>query len=80
MTLQLHRPDGRGALVPNPPPGRGRPNDWRKGLRSARWHPAPLRNPEMNPTSTLAAVAFWVALAVITFALLMWGFGSGFWH
>lgn len=80
MTLQLHRPDGHGALVPTPPPGRSRTEDWRKGLRSTRWHAAPLRNPEMNPTSTLAAAAFWVALGGITFVLLMWGFGSGFWH
>ena len=80
MTLHLHRPDGRGALVPTPPPGRSRHEDWRRGLRSARWHAAPLRNPEMNPTSTFAAVAFWVVLAGITFALLLWGLGSGFWH
>ena len=80
MTLQLHKPDGKGALVPTPPPGHSRAEDWRKGLRSSRWNVARLRNAEMNPTSTFAAVAFWVALAVVTFVLLVWGFGTGFWH
>jgi hypothetical protein len=34
----------------------------------------------MNPTSTAAAVAFWVGLAALTFALLVAGYGSHFWH
>jgi hypothetical protein len=34
----------------------------------------------MNPTPTYSAVAFWVALAVVTFLLLVGGFGTGFWH
>jgi hypothetical protein len=34
----------------------------------------------MNPTSTFAAVAFWVVLAGLTFGLLLWGYGSHFWH
>jgi hypothetical protein len=80
MTLQLHRPDGRGGLVPTPPPGHGGAEDWRKGLRSPRWRVARLRNTEMNPTSTVAAVAFWVVLAGLTFVLLLWGYGSHFWH
>jgi hypothetical protein len=80
MTLHLHRPDGSGGLLPAPPPGRGRTEDWRKGLRSYRWRAARLRNSEMNPTSTGAAVAFWVVLAGITFALLLLGYGSHFWH
>jgi hypothetical protein len=80
MTLQLHRPDGRGGLVPTPPPGHSRAEDWRKGLRSYRWRVAPLRNSEMNPTSTFAAVAFWVVLAGLTFGVLLWGYGSHFWH
>ena len=82
MTLQLHRPDGRGGLVPTPPPtGRGRRSeDWRKGLLSPRWRVAALRNPEMNPTSTLAAVAFWAVLAALTFGLLLVGYGTHFWR
>jgi hypothetical protein len=80
MTLQLHRPDGRGGLVPTPPPGRSRAEDWRKGLRSYRWRVARLGNSEMNPTSTVASVAFWIVLAGLTFGLLLWGYGSHFWH
>jgi hypothetical protein len=34
----------------------------------------------MNPTSTAMAVAFWAVLAGLTFALLLWGYGSHFWH
>jgi hypothetical protein len=34
----------------------------------------------MNPTSTAAAVVFWVVLAGLTFALLLLGYGSHFWH
>jgi len=80
MTLQLHRPDGRGGLVPSPPPGRSRAEDWRKSLRSYRWRAAPLRNSEMNPTSTPVAAAFWIVLASLTFGLLLLGYGSHFWH
>jgi hypothetical protein len=79
MSLQLHRPDGHGALVPTPPT-KGRGEDWRKDLRSRRWRAARLGNTEKNPTSTPVAVAFWLVLAGLTFALLMWGYGSHFWH
>jgi hypothetical protein len=34
----------------------------------------------MNPTSTVAAIGFWVALGGLTFVLLTLGLGSGFWH
>ena len=80
MTLQLHRPDGQGGLIPTPPPGKSRAEDWRRGLRSYRWKAASLRNTEMNPTSTAMAAAFWAALIGFTFLLLIWGYGSGFWH
>lgn len=81
MTLQLHRPDGSGGLVPTPPPsGRNRGEDWRSSLKSPRWRAAALRNSEMNPTSTFAAVVFWAVLAAVTFGLLVWGYGSHFWH
>ena len=80
MSLQLHRPDGSGGLVPTPPPGRGRGEDWRNSLRSPRWRAAALRNSEMNPTSTVRAVVFWGALAFFTFVLLLWGYGTHFWH
>jgi hypothetical protein len=79
MTLRLHRPDGRGGLVPTPPV-KGPDSDWRKDLRSRRWRVARLGNTEMNPTSTPIAVAFWLILGALTFALLVWGYGSHFWH
>jgi len=79
MTLQLHQPDGRGGLVPTPP-AKCRGEDWREGLFSRRWRVARLANTEMNPTSSTVAVAFWLVLAGLTFALLVWGYGSHFWH
>ena len=33
----------------------------------------------MNPTSTAMSVVFWVALAGLTFVLLIAGYGTGFW-
>lgn len=83
MTLQLHQPDGRGGLQPRSEDPRG----WRAQLRSPRWGsgrrggqlPA-LRNPEMNPTSTLRSALFWIGLALLTFVLLVAGYGTGFWH
>jgi hypothetical protein len=82
MTLQLHRPDGEGGLEPRPDAD----PDWRTELRAARWGtdmrgrrlPA-LRNPEMNPTSRLRSALFWSGLAVVTFVILIAGYGSGFW-
>ena len=82
MSLQLHRPDGRGGLEP-----RGGQPDWRGQLRSPRWGSAlrsrrlpRLRNPEMNPTPTVLAVAFWLGLGAATFVLLVLGYGTKFWH
>jgi hypothetical protein len=34
----------------------------------------------MNPTSRPASVAYWLVLGVITFGILMLGYGSGFWR
>lgn len=82
MTLKLHRPDGDGGLEPRPAPE----ESWRDQLRSPRWGSGlrggrlpQLRNPEMNPTSTLRSVLFWLALAALTFGLLVIGYGTGFW-
>jgi hypothetical protein len=82
MSLQLHRPDGKGGLEVRPTPDK----DWRTDLRSTRWGAAlkgralpGLSNPEMNPTSAARAAAFWGALALITFASVVVGYGTGFW-
>jgi hypothetical protein len=79
MTLQLHRPDGQGGLIPGSPPA-DRREDWRRGLSSPRWRAARLRNTEMNPTSPAVAIAFWAFLAAVTFVLLLVGYGTNFWH
>jgi hypothetical protein len=83
MSLQLHRPDERGVLEPEPGP----PPDYRDQLRSPRWGMAlrggrlpELKNPEMRPTSTFVAVLFWVGLAALTFILLVGGYGLGIWQ
>ncbi len=83
MSLQLHRPDGKGDLEPRS----GADRSWRSQLRAPRWGASlrggrlpELKNPEMNPTSTGQSVAFWLALALLTFALLVAGYGTGFWH
>jgi hypothetical protein len=83
MSLQLHRPDGKGNLEPR---GVAEPN-WRRQLRSPRWGASlkggrlpELKNTEMNPTSTALAVLFWLGLAALTFGLLVLGYGTGFWH
>ena len=83
MSLQLHRPDGKGGLEPRPVKER----NWRGQLQSQRWGMGrrdgrlpELKNPEMNPTSTPLAVLFWIGLAALTFVLLVAGYGLGFWH
>jgi hypothetical protein len=83
MSLQLHRPDGEGGLEPRPVT----PGDWQDQLRSPRWGSGlrrdrlpELKNPEMEPTSRLRSVLFWVVLAAVTFVVLVAGYGSGFWN
>jgi len=65
MSLQLHHPDERGVMQPEPGPA----PDYRDQLRSPRWGAArrggrlpAMGNPEMRPTSRLVAVGFWLGL------------------
>ena len=83
MSLQLHRPDERGVLKPEP----GAPPDYREQLNSPRWGLAlrggrlpAMKNPEMRPTSRAIAVLFWVSLAALTFVLLVGGYSLGIWQ
>jgi hypothetical protein len=83
MTLQLHRPDGEGGLEPVPPADA----DWRTQLQSPRWGTSlegdrlpRLGNPEMNPTSRFRSVLFWLGRGIVTFAILVLGYGTGFWN
>lgn len=82
MSLQQYRPDGKGGIEPRTTSDR----NWRNDLRSPRWGAAlkggklpELRNPEMNPTSGLRAVLFWLALGALTFVLVLAGYGTGYW-
>ncbi len=82
MSLQLHRPDGRGGIEPRTVAEK----NWRRQLRSPRWGSAlrggrlpDLANSEMNPTSTGMSVLFWFVLGAATFVLLVVGYGTGFW-
>jgi hypothetical protein len=75
MTLQLHRPDGKGGIETVPASA-----NWRASLRSPRWNVAKIANPEMNPTSRARSAIFWIVLASLTFLLLLAGYGSGFWR
>ncbi|MFI5227350.1 MAG: hypothetical protein ACHQ3P_11825 [Candidatus Limnocylindrales bacterium] len=83
MSLELHRPDGKGGIESRPPEVR----DWRSQLRSPRWGSGLRRgrlrrfdNPEMNPTPTALSIVFWGFLGLLTFVLLVLGYGTNFWH
>jgi hypothetical protein len=80
MSLQLHRPDGKGGLEAQPGTGK----DYRSTLRSPRWGAAlragrlpALANSEMNPTTATRSAAFWLVLALITFAVIVAGYAVG---
>jgi hypothetical protein len=82
MSLQLHRPDGRGGIEHR----KVAKDAWRRSLISPRWGSArrggklpDLANPEMNPTPTWLAVLFWVSLAAGTFVVLVGGYSIGVW-
>ena len=82
MSLQLHRPDGRGGIERRTV----RDEAWRKSLRSPRWGSGrkggllpELKNPEMNPTSTVMSVLLWLVLAGATFVALVGGYTIGLW-
>jgi hypothetical protein len=82
MSLQLHRPDGKGGLEVRPVTDQ----NWRNQLRSSRWGASlrggklpELANTEMNPTSTLRSVIFWAVLVLLTFVVIVAGYMSGLW-
>jgi hypothetical protein len=82
MSLQLHRPDGKGGIEPRTV----QEKNWRRSLQSPRWgmnrrdgQLPEMQNPEMEPTSTAMAVLFWLGLGALTFIVLVAGYGSGFW-
>lgn len=74
MSLKLYRPTP-GGLEPSPVVDR----NWRRRLRSRRWRPAALENPEVAPVGALGGVLFIGGLALLTLVLLLIGYGTGFW-
>ena len=82
MSLQLHRPDGKGGVEPRTV----NETNWRRSLQSRRWgmnrrdgQLPEMKNPEMEPTSTAMAVLFWLGLGALTFVVLVAGYGLKFW-
>ncbi|MEO7117600.1 MAG: hypothetical protein ABIZ34_01365 [Candidatus Limnocylindrales bacterium] len=80
MTLKLYRPDDESGGLEPAKPG-AEPADWREGLRSRRWDPAPIQNPDVKETSPLMGILFFAALAALTFVILLLGYwgDSPFW-
>ena len=82
MSLQLHRPDGKGGIESRAVDDR----NWRQSLEARRWGMGrrdgrlpEMKNVEMNPTSTGMAVLFWLGLGALTFVILVAGYGLKFW-
>ncbi|MEZ4597261.1 MAG: hypothetical protein R3C32_10840 [Chloroflexota bacterium] len=75
MTLKLHRPDADGNLSPSPATAA----DYRTQLRSRRWDAAPLDQNEVDlPDKRLAVLAL-VAFAILTFVIIVIGYGLPHW-
>ncbi|HLA16792.1 MAG TPA: hypothetical protein VJZ72_07810 [Candidatus Limnocylindrales bacterium] len=82
MTLQLHRPDAEGGLEVVAPVS----DDHRTQLKAQRWGSSlhrgrlpRLANTEMEPTPAWLAVGLWAGLALVTFVIIVLGYGTGFW-
>ncbi|MDA8202394.1 MAG: hypothetical protein M0Z49_06495 [Chloroflexi bacterium] len=75
MPLKLYRPGPEG-LEPSGDANR----DYRTQLRSGRWRLPPLANPEARPLDTLSGLLFFGSLLLLSFVILLVGYGVGFWH
>ena len=75
MTLKLYRPTPDGGLEPAPVEAK----DHRRRLRSRRWNAGELANPEADTTNPWIAVAFIVALAALTFGVVVAGYAIDLW-
>jgi len=75
MTMKLYRPTPDGGLEPAPVEAK----DHRRKLKSRRWDAAELANPEADVTNPWIAVAFFVALAALTFGVVVVGYTIGHW-
>ena len=72
--LKLYRPVP-GGLEPSPVEQK----NWRGRLRSRRWAPAALENPEARPVGPLGGILFFGGLALLTLIVLLVGYGTRFW-
>jgi len=75
MTMKLYRPTPDGGLEPAPVEAK----DHRRKLRSRRWDAAELANPEADVTNPWIAVAFIIALAALTFGVVVVGYAIDVW-
>ncbi len=75
MSLKLYR-RGPGGLEPTTTVRQ----DYRTQLRSRRWNLPRLANPEATPVTALGGVVLLGGLAILTFVILLVGYGIGFWH
>ncbi len=71
----MYRPGPEGGLEAGAP----EVEDYRDQLRSRRWDAAPLENPEVEKTDPRIAVGALVLLAVVTFVIIVIGYGAGLW-
>ena len=70
----LYRPNAEGGLEAAPQQG-----DYREDLRSRRWNAAALENPEVEKTDGRIVVGAIVLLSVVTFVVLVVGYGVEIW-
>ncbi len=75
MSLKLYRP-GPNGLEPSPTTDQ----DYRTQLRSGRWRLPALRNPEAQPVSAAGGIVLFGGLGLLTFVILLVGYGAGFWR
>ena len=82
MSLQLHRPDERGVLKPEPArrPTIATSSDRPAGARRSWRAPAQDRQSRDAPDVAARRGQVLAGLAVATFALLVLGYGVGFWN
>lgn len=71
----LYRPSASGGLEA----AADEAGDYRDGLRADRWNAAPLDNPEVQKTDGKLVLLAVAILGAVTLAIIVIGYGSGFW-
>jgi hypothetical protein len=75
MSLKLYRPTPDGGMEPTPVEA----EDYRTQLRSRRWDPGRLANPDIQKSNPWIVVLLIGLFALLTFVVLVAGYVSGFW-